>query len=235
VELAAELRADLSTESDERRLSDADLGDSLSEIEELATRILEQGRRTDSIVKGMLQHSRGSSGQRESVDVNRLLDEYIKLGIHGIRTHQGGSDVQIARDFAADLPEVEARPQELGQVFVNLLNNAFYAVDAKRKSSDNDSYVPTVTVGTRAVAGGIEIRVADNGPGIPTELRKKIFEPFFTTKPTGSGTGLGLSLSYDIIAQGHRGTIEIDDTLADGAAFVITLPTNEASLNRGTE
>jgi two-component system, NtrC family, sensor kinase len=224
VELAAELRGDISEKPDDQRPSDAEIDEALTEIETLAARILEQGRRTDSIVKGMLQHSRGATGQRESVDVNRLLDEYIKLGLHGIRTQQGGFDVEIIRDLAADLHEIEGKPQELGQVFVNLLNNAFYAVDARKKASADPSYSPTVTVSSRSVRECVEIRVADNGHGVPAELRKKIFEPFFTTKPAGSGTGLGLSLSYDIITQGHGGTMIVEDAPGGGAAFVITLP-----------
>ena len=182
-----------------------------------AEQIAKHGRRADGIVSAMMQHASAGSGQRELTDVNTLLDEYVNLAYHGKRAQIEGFACEIERDFDQAVGSVEMVPQEMGRVFQNLLSNAFDAVSGQEQ--------PIVRVETLQLANAIEIRITDNGPGIRKNLLAKIFEPFFTTKPTGQGsTGLGLSLSYDIITQGHGGTLEVESTEGEGATFTITLP-----------
>jgi GAF domain-containing protein len=188
-----------------------------------ASKILEHGRRADGIVRSMLEHSRGNKGERELVDLNRFLEEYVNLAYHGMRAQNPGSDLRLLRDFDGQAGMVPVVSQELGRVVLNILNNAFYAVH-DRKREDGASYTPQVVVRTHSLETGVELRIEDNGKGIPPDVRQKIFEPFFTTKPTGSGTGLGLSLSYEIISQGHGGTLRVEETPGGGATFSILLP-----------
>ncbi len=199
------------------------------EIEELldtlklnASKIREQGQRADGIVQSMMQHASDGSGEREATDVNALVEEYVNLAYHGKRAQTPEFNADLQQDLAAEVGSVLMVTQDIGRVLLNLCGNAFDAVHEKALSV-NGAYVPTVTVSTRRVDGQVEIRVSDNGPGIPSEIRDRIFEPFFTTKPTGSGTGLGLSLSYDIVTQGHGGTLTVESTEGQGAAFVVTL------------
>jgi len=163
----------------------------------------------------MMQHARGGVSEREEIAVNAFLEEYANLAWHGMRAKDHGFQAELKRDFSADVGVVTAMPQELGRVILNLLNNAF---DAVRSTAGAE-----VTIGTRAAQDSVEIFVSDNGPGIPSDIREKIFEPFFTTKATGEGTGLGLSLSYDIITKGHGGTMSVDISGKGGAKFIITL------------
>ena len=155
--------------------------------------------------------------------VNALVEEYVNLAYHGKRANVPDFNVTIERDYDEAVGEVEMAPQDIGRVFINLLNNAFDAVH-ERALSQNGQFAPTVSVSTRQVEGQVEIRVADNGSGIAEEIREKIFEPFFTTKPAGQGTGLGLSLSYDIVTQGHGGTMTVESEEGRGAAFMVMLP-----------
>ena len=170
-----------------------------------------------------MQHARGGEGERRATDVNALVEEYVNLAYHGMRASTPGFMVEIEREYDEAVGQVPVKGQELGRVLLNLLSNAFYAVD-KHAGRSAEGYTPTVTVTTRVVVGGIEIRVSDNGPGIPAAVQAKIFEPFFTTKPTGTGTGLGLSLSYDIVTHGHGGTLSVESDEGEGATFIITLP-----------
>jgi signal transduction histidine kinase len=227
-QLCAELADELDEELDANRDRpvvefEEELKEILSDLKINAAKIEEHGRRADNIVKSMLQHSRGTVGERQTIDVNALLDEYLNLAYHGMRAQVANFNVTLERDYDAAVGTVEAVPQELGQVLINLLNNAFYAVH-DRKLSDDGQYAPTVSVGTRKRKDAVEIRVQDNGSGIPEDVKAKIFEPFFTTKPTGSGTGLGLSVSYDIITQRHGGALAVESAEGQGATFVITLP-----------
>jgi signal transduction histidine kinase len=155
--------------------------------------------------------------------VNELVEEYMNLAYHGKRASEPGFNVDLKPALDPEVDRMPMQPQEIGRVLLNLLGNAFDAVH-EHTVKINGEYAPTVTVSTNRLADAIEIRVGDNGPGIPKDLREKIFEPFFTTKPTGSGTGLGLSLSYDIVTQGHGGTLTVESEAGQGATFVITLP-----------
>jgi signal transduction histidine kinase len=185
-------------------------------------KINEHGKRADAIVRSMLQHSRSESGKKEPTDINALADEYLRLAYHGLRAKDKSfnAEFELATDPA--LPGIDVVPQDIGRVVLNLINNAFYAVAEKQRQGDKD-YVPTVVVRTRRTDNGIELSIRDNGPGIPEAIREKIFQPFFTTKPTGQGTGLGLSLSYDII-KAHGGTLTIESSEGKGATFCIEIP-----------
>lgn len=210
--------------------------ENFKEIKAIATdlkineqKINHHGKRAESIVKGMLLHSRGSSGQKEPTDLNALCDEYLRLSYHGFRAKDKGftADFKLLAD--ENLPKIEVVQQDIGRVLLNLINNAFYAcseclkntVDEKGKQDEN-TYQPQVVVITRKTSGNLEIIVKDNGSGIPDSIKAKIFQPFFTTKPTGSGTGLGLSLSYDII-KAHKGKLEVKSELNKGTEFIIQL------------
>ncbi|MDZ4700657.1 MAG: ATP-binding protein [Rhodothermales bacterium] len=188
-----------------------------------AGKIADHGRRADGIVRGMLLHSRGAQGERQPIDVNAFVDENTTLAYHGIRAEQPDMTVDIVRQFDAEAGRVVAVPQDIGRVLINLLNNAFYAVHERSKEP---GFVgpPRVRIETRNGEDGVSVSIADNGGGIPESLRHRIFEPFFTTKPTGEGTGLGLSLSYDIITQGHGGTLTLDTAVGQGTTFTIWLP-----------
>ncbi|MXV16980.1 histidine kinase [Pedobacter sp. HMF7056] len=188
-------------------------------------KIAHHGKRADNIVKGMLQHSRASSGQKEATDMNALTDEYLLLSYHGLRSKDQSFNTELVTDFDPALPEADVVPQDIGRVLLNVFNNAFQAVQ-ERAGRENRDFKPRVTVVTSGTTDAIEIRVTDNGPGIPEQVRHKIFQPFFTTKPTGQGTGLGLSLSYDIVAA-HNGKMEVlspADGPEPGTTFIIKLP-----------
>ena len=224
VELADEIIEELAANKGKR------IDEVMRELEEIAmgikvnaTHIAKHGKRADSIVNSMMQHAHAESENRYRVEVNRLVDENIGLSYHGMRAQYPELSVEIEKSFDEAVATVEMVPQDIGRVLINVLNNAFYVVH-KKKLSVGISYQPLVRVETRQVASGVEIRVEDNGPGIPAKIKEKIFEPFFTTKPTGSGTGLGLSLAYDIVTQGHGGTMTVESEEGKGATFVITLP-----------
>lgn len=193
-----------------------------------AVKIEEHGRRADSIVRSMMQHARGGSAERQDIALNAFVDEYIDLAWHGRRATAPDFNIHLVRDFGENVGTADVVPQDLGRVLINLLSNAFDAVSEQKARLDGE-YVAQVTVSTCRTAEGVEIRVSDNGPGIPEDVRARIFEPFFTTKPTGSGTGLGLSMSYDIITLGHGGTLEVESLPSRGAAFVVRLPVRAAA------
>jgi signal transduction histidine kinase len=180
------------------------------------------GKRADAIVKGMLQHSRTSKGEKQATDINALADEYLRLSYHGLRAKNKTFNADFKTNFDENIGRVNIVPQDIGRVLLNLFNNAFYAVHEMAKNV-HVGYEPTVYVSTRKVNDKIEIRVQDNGMGISKSLQDKIFQPFFTTKPTGQGTGLGLSLSYDIV-KAHGGTLDLESTEGGGATFIIQLP-----------
>ena len=182
------------------------------------------GKRADNIVKGMLQHSRNNSGEKELTDINILADEYLRLAYHGLRAKDKSFNATMVTDFDKSIGTVDIIPQDIGRVILNLITNAFYIVDKKKKSGI-ENYQPTVTVSSKKRGKNIEICVTDNGNGIPEKILNKIFEPFFTTKPTGEGTGLGLSLSYDII-KAHGGTLKVKSETPKGTTFTINLPAN---------
>ncbi|MEW6509906.1 MAG: two-component regulator propeller domain-containing protein [Bacteroidota bacterium] len=197
----------------------------LNDLEQNVNKINEHGKRADSIVRGMLLHSRGKAGERQETDLNALLAEYTNLAYHGMRAQDQSFNVKIETDLDPAIGKVSVVPQDLSRAFLNIVNNACYAANDKRRTASN-GFNPVVRVSARNIAGSIEIRIRDNGNGIPDSIREKIFNPFFTTKPAGSGTGLGLSLSYDIITQEHRGEISVNTREGEFTEFVITIPRN---------
>jgi C4-dicarboxylate-specific signal transduction histidine kinase len=230
-----ELLEELKQEADKGNLEDvkAITEDVMSNSE----KINHHGKRADAIVKGMLQHSQSSTGKKEPTDINALCDEYLRLSYHGLRAKDKSFNASMKTDFDSSIGNINIIPQDIGRVILNLLTNAFYAVNERKKESGED-YEPTVTVSTRSIqppSGGqsVVIKVTDNGDGIPQKVLDKIFQPFFTTKSTGQGTGLGLSLSYDII-KAHGGEIKVETLSAEaaaqagkesnGTAFTILLP-----------
>ena len=207
------------------------VGEILGDLTTNQQKINHHGKRAAAIVTGMLQHARTSSGKKEPTDLNALADEYLRLSYHGLRAKDSSFNATMETDFDPNLGMVEVVPQDIGRVFLNLLNNAFYATQQRKKDLTNfenlsnlDTYVPTVSVSSKRTAEGVEIRIRDNGTGMTDAVKAKIFQPFFTTKPTGQGTGLGLSLAYDIVTKGHGGTLEVESTEGKGTAFTIHLP-----------
>ena len=222
--------SDVSIELLEEMGEELDKGDTeeakaiAGDIKQNLEKIAHHGRRADGIVKGMLQHSRASSGHKEAADINKLTDEYLRLAYHGLRAKDKSFNSELVTNFTDNLSQPRIVPQDVGRVLLNLFTNAFYAMQEKGKNAQLTNYKPVVTVSTKQVGNTIEIKVKDNGTGIPDEIKDKIMQPFFTTKPTGQGTGLGLSLSYDIIVKAHGGTINIESTEGEGTEFIITLP-----------
>ena len=184
-------------------------------------KIVEHGHRADGIVKSMLAHSRGTSGDRQSADINALVEEALNLAYHGVRAQDQNFNITLERDLERNIAPIELVPQDVTRVFLNLFGNGFYAADKRR---DELNFNPTLRVTSRDFADAVEIRVRDNGTGIAPEIRDKLFQPFFTTKPTGEGTGLGLSISWDIVTQQHGGTIEVASRLGEFTEFTIRLP-----------
>jgi signal transduction histidine kinase len=193
------------------------------DVKQNLEKIHHHGKRADGIVKGMLQHSRTSSGQKELIDINLLADEYLRLAYHGLRAKDKSFNAKFETRLDESIDKIYIIPQDIGRVILNLINNAFYAVSEKKRENTN-GYEPTVTVTTAKSGSKVEVRVIDNGGGIPKRVLDKIFQPFFTTKPTGQGTGLGLSLSYDIITKGHGGNLSVETKDGEGTTFIIQLP-----------
>ncbi|MFD1314650.1 two-component regulator propeller domain-containing protein [Namhaeicola litoreus] len=220
-EVSSELMAEMVEELDKGEIEEAKLisKDIIQNLEKIGL----HGKRASSIVKGMLEHSRNSSGKKELIDINVLADEYLRLAYHGLRAKDKSFNSDFKTDLDESLPKVEIIPQDLGRVILNLINNAFYAVTARAESGE-ENYKPLVTVTTKNLKDQVLIKIKDNGTGIPPELKDKIFQPFFTTKPTGKGTGLGLSLAYDIVTTGHGGAIELDTKTGEGTEFSIYIP-----------
>ena len=201
----------------------------LADLSSNQEKINHHGKRASSIVKGMLEHSRTSTGEKVLTDINQLADEYLRLSYHGMRAKNSKFNSDFTTEFDENLLKIKIIPQEIGRVLLNLLNNAFYAVSQKPDSTTfkklSNLGVPTVIVSTKKSENTIEISVKDNGRGIPNSIKEKIFQPFFTTKPTGEGsTGLGLSLAYDIVAKGNGGTLEVVSVEGEGAEFIVRLP-----------
>jgi signal transduction histidine kinase len=220
--------SDINTELSDEIMEAAEKGD-LEEVKAIAAdikdnqlRIVEHGKRADSIVKNMLQHSRTSSGSKEPTDLNKLADEYLRLAYHGFRAKDKNFNTDIKTDLDPNLPVVSVVAQDIGRVLLNLFNNAFYAVNERKKAS-GDEYSPQVSLTTCLENDNVILAISDNGPGIPDHIQEKVFQPFFTTKPTGQGTGLGLSLSYDIV-NAHDGSIEVSSDTHKGTIFKILLP-----------
>ena len=189
-------------------------------------KVVQHGQRADGIVRSMLDHSRGSSGERRMVDLNALIDEALNLAYHGARAQDQSFNITLERDFGEGIAPIEVNPQDITRVFLNLFSNGFYATTRRARDGGDAGFVPTLKVTTRDAGEAVEIRVRDNGIGIPADIRDKLFQPFFTTKPTGEGTGLGLSITYDIVTQQHGGSIAVDSKVGDYSEFTIRLPRN---------
>jgi two-component system, NtrC family, sensor kinase len=187
-------------------------------------KIAEHGKRADNIVKSMLEHSRGVSGERREVDLNQLVEEALNLAYHGARAQDQSFNITLERDYAQSLKPIALAPQEITRVFLNLFGNGFYAANKRSHDDGDESFRPTLTVATRDDRDAVEVRIRDNGTGIPPDIKDKLFQPFFTTKPTGEGTGLGLSISYDIVTQQHGGTITVDSRVGEFTEFTVRLP-----------
>ena len=231
-EMMDEMKTELVNNNKEEAFAIAD------DIKQNLEKINHHGKRADAIVKGMLQHSRSSSGQKESTDINALTDEYLRLAYHGLKAKDDSFTATMKRNFDQSIGNINIVPQDIGRVVLNLINNAFYVVDEKKKHTSTGSvqngYEPTVSVSTKKINGKsdsyrIEISVKDNGNGIPQKVLDKIFQPFFTTKPTGQGTGLGLSLAYDIVTKGHGGELKVETKEGEGSEFIIQLPVNQTT------
>jgi signal transduction histidine kinase len=223
-ELIDELKEELATGHREAAMIIA------NNIKENEQKINLHGKRADAIVKGMLQHSRASTGKKEPTDISALADEYLRLSYHGIKAKEKDFNADLKTEFDESIGNIKVSRQDIGRVLLNLYNNAFYSVNEKKKALTlkGENFEPTVSVTTRRVSTpsgtrGLEISVRDNGTGIPQKVLNKIFQPFFTTKPTGQGTGLGLSLAYDII-KAHSGELKVDTKDGEGAEFIIKLP-----------
>jgi two-component system, NtrC family, sensor kinase len=214
-ELIDEMKTELSKENYEDANAIAD------DLKQNLEKINHHGKRADAIVKGMLQHSRSSTGVKEPTDINALADEYLRLSYHGMRAKDKNFNVEFKTDFDNSIQKINIVPQDIGRVLLNLFNNAFYATNEKKKTAD-ENYKPLISVQTKKISDKVEIRVSDNGNGIPASIKEKIFQPFFTTKPTGQGTGLGLSLSYDII-KAHNGGIKVKTEEGARTEFIVQL------------
>jgi PAS domain S-box-containing protein len=206
---------------DEKR---AEVDETITMLTGNLEKIAEHGRRADGIVKSMLEHSRGTSGERRSVDLNGLVEEALNLAYHGARAQDASFNITLERDFAEAIAPIELVPQDITRVCLNLIGNGFYAATKRQKQGGDPNFKPTLKVSTRDLGDTVEINIRDNGVGIPPEIKDKLFQPFFTTKPTGEGTGLGLSISYDIVTQQHGGTIAVDSTPGEFTEFTIRLP-----------
>jgi signal transduction histidine kinase len=218
-EVNTELIDELEQEADKGNLDEVKA--IAKDIRENQQKINHHGKRADAIVKGMLLHSRSSSATKEPTDINKLADEYLRLAYHGLRAKDNAFNAIFKTDFDATIGNISIIPQDIGRVLLNLFNNAFYAIAEKQKTAGSD-YQPTVSISTKNNGHTIELTVSDNGNGIPSAIKEKIFQPFFTTKPTGQGTGLGLSLAYDIV-KAHRGELTMESKTGEGSKFVIQL------------
>ena len=231
-ELSVDLTKDLNAEITKKPIDEVYVKEIMHDLTANQEKINLHGKRASSIVKGMLEHSRASTGKKELTDINKLADEYFRLSYHGLRAKNKDFNAEMITHFDTTIPKIEIIPQDVGRVILNLINNAFYAVDEKRildngqrtmDDGNKNTYSPIVTVSTLKNDNAIEIRVKDNGIGMPESVRAKVFQPFFTTKPTGQGTGLGLSLAYDIITKGHGGELKVESTEGIGSEFIIRL------------
>ncbi|MCK9412346.1 MAG: ATP-binding protein [Prolixibacteraceae bacterium] len=220
-EVSNELLDEMAAEMDQGHKEEAQ--QILTDLKKNLEKINHHGKRADSIVKGMLQHSRASTGQKELTDINLLADEYMRLAYHGLRAKDKSFNAKFESGFDDSIGKINVVPQDFGRVILNLLTNAFYAVNEKKKAL-GETYQPSVLITTKKMGTGVEIKVIDNGNGIPAKVIDKIFQPFFTTKPTGAGTGLGLSLCYEIVTNVHGGELKVETKEGEGSVFTIHLP-----------
>jgi signal transduction histidine kinase len=204
-------------------------------LKENLEKVVQHGRRADSIVKNMLLHSREGTGERRSADVNALVEESLNLAYHGARAEKQGFNITLKRSFDPNAGKIDVFPQEITRVLLNLISNGFYAATKRKAQVDSDGYEPTLAAATKNLGDSVEIRIRDSGTGIPPEVMEKMFNPFFTTKPAGEGTGLGLSLSYDIVVKQHGGSIEVDTQPGEFTEFKVILPRMAATSKAGAD
>jgi two-component system, NtrC family, sensor kinase len=212
---------DRMTGDDKTRAEITELADTLRDN---LDKIVQHGNRADAIVKNMLLHSREGSGEHRPVDVNALVEESLNLAYHGARAEKQGFKINMERSFDPGAGQVDVFPQEITRALLNLISNGFYAATKRKEQDNSDSYEPTLTASTKNLGDKVEIRIRDNGFGIPPEVREKMFNPFFTTKPAGEGTGLGLSVTHDIIVKQHSGSIEVDTQPGEYTEIKVILP-----------
>jgi signal transduction histidine kinase len=233
VELLDELKVTaapvVATADDDRR---ADIEETMSLLTNNLEKIAEHGKRADGIVRSMLEHSRGVTGERREVDLNGVVDEALNLAYHGARAQDQNFNIALERDFGPGIAAIELAPQEITRVCLNLFSNGFYAASKRARETGDATFTPTLNIRTRDLGDAVEIRIRDNGIGIPPEVRDKLFQPFFTTKPTGEGTGLGLSISYDIVTQQHGGSIEVESEVGAFTEFIVRLPRQQGATGR---
>jgi two-component system, NtrC family, sensor kinase len=219
-------------------MATVDLGDDRrAEVAELTNtlrgnleKVVQHGRRADSIVKNMLLHSRQGSGEHQPVDINALVEESLNLAYHGARAEKQGFNITLQRSLDPAAGKLDLFPQEITRVLLNLISNGFYAATKRKAENQGGEYEPTLLASTKSLGDSVEIRIRDNGIGIPPEVKEKMFNPFFTTKPAGEGTGLGLSLSHDIIVKQHAGSIEVETKPGEFTEFRIVLPRIAAAI-----
>jgi signal transduction histidine kinase len=195
-------------------------------------KVVQHGKRADAIVKNMLLHSREGSGEHRPVEINAIVEESLNLAYHGARAEKQGFNITMERSLDPAAGEVDLFPQDITRVLLNLISNGFYAATKRKTQADHDGYEPTLAASTRSLGDQVEIRIRDNGTGIPPEVKEKMFNPFFTTKPAGEGTGLGLSISHDIIVKQHGGAIEVDTEPGEYTEFRIVLPRTSAIVGK---
>lgn len=226
--LSRELMEELEVEDDPQEQAAI-----LADIKSNAEKIEKHGRRADTIIRSMLDHARAGHREQRLIDLNALIAEYVDLAWHSKRSQYPDVSVGLSTDWGADVGEVSVASAEMGRVVLNLVSNAYDAV-RERRHQEGEMFSPEIAVTTQRTAQGIEIRVADNGPGIPADRQGRVFEPFYTTKPPGAGTGLGLSLSYDIVTQGHGGTLTIESEEGCGATLIVRLPHHDTAIEESS-
>ncbi len=223
-ELSVDLVKDLKDEIEKPDIDKEYVGELFTDLASNQEKINHHGKRASNIVKGMLEHSRSSTGVKEPTDINKFVDESLRLSYHAMRAKDKNFNADYSMELDETMGKINIIPQDMGRVLINLINNAFYAVNQRKLLSTDENYTPSVSVTTQQLEKAIEIRVKDNDNGIPDSIKQKIFQPFFTTKPTGEGTGLGLSLSYDIVTKAHGGALDVLSTEGVGSEFIIRLP-----------
>ena len=234
IELIDELREALGSAHLDSKLR-AEISEIADMLQGNLDKVVQHGKRADSIVKNMLLHSRQGSGEHRPVDINALVDESLNLAYHGARAEKQGFNITLERSFDPAAGEVDLFPQEITRVLLNLISNGFYAATKRKAETNGGSYEPTLAAATKNLGDSVEIRIRDNGTGIPPEVKERMFNPFFTTKPAGEGTGLGLSLSYDIIVKQHAGSIEVDTQPGEFTEFRLVLPRGAATIAKSGE
>ena len=234
VELIDELREALGGAHLDSKLR-AEISEIADTLQGNLDKVVQHGKRADAIVKNMLLHSRQGSGEHRPVDINALVDESLNLAYHGARAEKQGFNITLERSFDPAAGEVDLFPQEITRALLNLISNGFYAATKRKAEANGGDYEPTLAAATKNLGDSVEIRIRDNGTGIPPEVKEKLFNPFFTTKPAGEGTGLGLSISHDIIVKQHGGSIEVDTQPGEFTEFRIVLPRAGASLIKSGE